>query len=287
MPATGRHAPRPPYLSPLGAPRGGDSNSNGREMSRDFPEGAVIIFGGSGGVGQGVAIEFAKAGTDVAICYRSKKDIAKRTAETIRGYGVRATIHQVDVREAAQVRAAVEEAARAHTRLHSMIWGAGPLVAQLFISEMSEQDYRNAIEVEVFGFFNACQVLIPHFRLNGGGSFVHLGSAGHDWWPNKDGLSVAPKAANESLIKGIAKEEGKNEIRANSVLVGVIDAGMFHELTAQGVFDATWVAETHKLLALKRWGQPEDIGHAAVFLASDRARYVTGQTISVSGGFGV
>jgi 3-oxoacyl-[acyl-carrier protein] reductase len=119
------------------------------------------------------------------------------------------------------------------------------------------------------------------------GSFVHLGSAGHTWWPAKDGLSVAPKAANESLVRGIAKEEGKYEIRANSVLVGLIDAGMFHVLIQQGAFDENWIRETQKLLALKRWGEASDIGQTAVFLASNRARYVTGQTLSVSGGFGV
>ncbi|ARS27811.1 SDR family NAD(P)-dependent oxidoreductase [Sphingomonas sp. KC8] len=256
-------------------------------MSKDFPEGAVMVFGGSGGIGQGVAIEFAKSGTAVAICYRSKQDVAEKTAETIRGYGVKASIHQVDVRDKAQVAAAVAAAAAEHGRVHTMVWGAGPLVPQIHIAEWTAENYRNAIDVEVIGFFTASQVLIEHFRSNGGGSFVHLGSAGHDWWPAMDGLSVAPKAANEALIKGIAKEEGKYEIRANSVLVGVIDAGMFHELTKQGVFDDAWVKETHKLLALKRWGQPEDIGQAAVFFASSRAKYVTGQTISVSGGFGV
>jgi NAD(P)-dependent dehydrogenase (short-subunit alcohol dehydrogenase family) len=256
-------------------------------MSSDFPEGAAIVFGGSGGIGQGVAIEFAKAGAAVAICYRSKQDIAEKTAGIIRGHGVKASIHQVDVRDAAQVKAAVAAAASEHGRIHSAVWGAGPLVPQVYVSELTQDQYRNAFEVEVFGFFNAVQALLPHFRQHGGGSFVHLGSAGHDWWPAKDALSVAPKASNESLIKGVAKEEGRHEIRANSVLVGVIDAGMFHELTRQGHFGEDWVRETQKLLALKRWGQAEDIGHAAVFLASDRARYVTGQTISVSGGFGV
>src|SRR3546814_10247719 len=83
----------------------------------------------------------------------------------------------------------------------------------------------------------------------------------------------------------IAKEEGRHNIRANSVLVGVIEAGMFLELTKRGVFDQAWIDETHKLLCLKRWGQPEDIGNAAVYLAT--AAYVTGQQINVSGGFGV
>lgn len=256
-------------------------------MSEIFPDGAVMVFGGSGGIGKGVAIEFAKSGANVAVCYRNKKDVAEKTAETIRSFGVAASIHQVDVRDAAQVKAVVDEAAQIHQRIHSMVWGAGPLVPQLYISELTQAHYRNAFEVEVFGFFNTTQALIPHFRQHGGGSFVHLGSAGHDWWPAKDGLSVAPKAANESLIKGIAKEEGKHEIRANSVLVGVIDAGMFHVLMEQGQFPPEWETETKKLLALKRWGAAADIGQAAVFFASNRGRYVTGQTISVSGGFGV
>src|SRR5439155_12408467 len=120
-----------------------------------------------------------------------------------------------------------------------------------------------------------------------GGSFVTLGSAGHDWSPAKDGMSVAVKASNEQLVKGIAKEEGKHAIRANSVLVGVIDAGQLHELTRQGQLDQACVDNTLALLPLKRWGTPQEIGHACVFFASNEGAYVTGQSISVSGGFGV
>ena len=246
-----------------------------------------MVFGGSGGIGQGVALEFGKAGSDVAVCYRSKRDVAERTAEAIRATGAKASIHQLDVRDRAAVEATVAAAAAEHGRIHSMVWGAGPLVGQTPLAEWTDEAFRNAMEIEAFGFYNATRALIPHMRAAGGGSFVHLGSAGHDWFPKLDGLSVVPKAANEALIKGIAKEEGEHNIRANSVLVGVIDAGMFHELSEQGVFGDEWIAETHKLLCLRRWGQPEDIGAAAVFFASNQANYVTGQTISVSGGFGV
>ena len=252
-----------------------------------FPPGAALIFGGSGGIGQGVATEFAKAGTPVALCYRSRPEAAETTAQSLRALGVQASIHQTDVRDPAAVEATASAAIAQHGRIHSVVWAAGPLVPQVAIADWSPDQFRQAMEVEVFGFYHAARALIPHMRQQGGGAFVHLGSAGHDWWPKLDGLSVAPKAANEALIKGIAKEEGKYEIRANSVLVGVIDAGMFHDLTAQGVFDDAWVAETQKLLCLKRWGEAEDIGQAALFLASNRARYVTGQVISVSGGFGV
>src|SRR3546814_10132583 len=89
-------------------------------------------------------------------------------------------------------------------------------------------------------------------RDAGGGSYVHLGSAGHLWFPQRDGLSVVPKAANEAFVKGIAKEEGRHNIRANSVLVGVIEAGMFLELTKRGVLDQAWIDETHKLRSEKK-----------------------------------
>ncbi|WP_431313342.1 SDR family NAD(P)-dependent oxidoreductase [Streptomyces antnestii] len=131
-----------------------------------------------------------------------------------------------------------------------------------------------------------CTRCCPHLREHGG-SLVHLGSAGDAWFPVHDGLSVLPKAANEALVRGIAKEEGQHGVRANSVLVGVIDAGMFRELKEQGVVDAEWEDRARALVPMRRWGNQDDVGHAAVFLASEQAGYITGQQISVSGGFGV
>lgn len=256
-------------------------------MQHDFPQGAAIVFGGSGGIGRGVAVEFAKAGTDVAIVYRSKPDVAEEVAAEVRAAGRAASIHQVDVRSRTEVQAALSAAVSAHGRVHTLIWGAGPVVPQVPISDWTEEMFRNSVEIEAFGFNNAVHTALPHMRQAGGGSFVHLGSAGHDWWPALDGLSVGPKACNEALIKGIAKEEGRHEIRANSILVGVIDAGQFQIGKDAGTFTPEWEAAVKAMLPLKRWGLPKDIGQAAVFLASGRANYVTGQTISVSGGFGV
>jgi len=256
-------------------------------MSRDFPEGAVAVFGGSGGIGKGVALEFAKAGTDVAIFYHSKREAAEAVAAQIEGLGRKASIHQADVRDYDALQGGLEAAIAAHGRVHSVVWGAGPVVAQVNIAGWSLEQFRASMEIEAFGFYHAARIAIPHFRASGGGSFVHLGSAGHDWWPHLDGLSVAPKACNESLVKGIAKEEGVHEIRANSILVGVIDAGQFKVGQEQGYFDAEWERNVKAMLPIKRWGLAEDIGKAAVFLASNDANYITGQTVSVAGGFGV
>jgi len=250
----------------------------------DFPKGAAIVFGATGGIGRVVCLELARAGSDIAIIWRSKEDVAKELAAQIKGLGRKA--HHCDVLVEGASKTAIETATKIHGHLHTLVWGAGPLVEQVFLADTSREQWHNAVNVEVHGFFDAAQAAIGHMRGQGG-SIIHLGSAGDLSWPDKDVLSVAPKAANESLIKAIAREEGKNNIRANSVLIGVIEAGMFLELSKQGVFDEAWTADVQKNLALKRWGQPEEVGHAVVYLASEKAAYVTGQQIAVAGGYGL
>jgi 3-oxoacyl-[acyl-carrier protein] reductase len=252
-----------------------------------FPNGCAMIFGGSGGIGAGVTRTFAQAGSDLAIVYRSRRSAAEEIANEARGLGREASIHAADVTNPEAVKAAIDAAIAEHGRIHTVVWGAGPLVNQRYLSQTPMSEWRHAFEVEVHGFFAVFQAVVQHMRDQGGGSFVTLGSAGHELWPAKDGMSVAVKASNEQLVKGIAKEEGRFKIRANSVLVGVIDAGQMHKLSAQGQLDQRWVEASLRLIAIKRWGTAEEIGHACVFFASDEAGYVTGQSISVSGGLGV
>jgi NAD(P)-dependent dehydrogenase (short-subunit alcohol dehydrogenase family) len=252
-----------------------------------FPNGAAMVFGGSGGVGGVVARELGRAGSNIAIVYHRKKDVAEKLASEIEGFGAKATIHQCDMRQRASVDAAVDSAAGAHGRLHTIVLGAGPVVPQVYLAELKDEQWRDAISTELEGAFTVVRATLQLLRDWGGGSYVHLGSAGHLRYPEKDGLSVIPKAANEALMKGIAREEGKYGIRANTVLLGVIEAGMFKVLTEQGAFGDAWVEEVQKALAIKRWGQPEEVAYAAVFLASNRAAYVTGQQINVAGGYGL
>lgn len=256
-------------------------------MRLTLPAGAALVFGGSGGIGREVALDLARAGSAVAVVYHRKEQVATETVAALRELGVAASAHQVDARDADAVAALVADVVREHERVHTLVWAAGPVVEQLLLAETSPALYRTAVEVEALGMYAAVHAVLPHFRAHGGGSVVHLGSAGDAWWPARDGLSVLPKAANEALVRGIAKEEGEHGIRANSVLVGVIDAGMFRELKERGVIDAAWEDQVRALVPLRRWGQPSDIGAACVFLASEQAGYVSGQQLSVAGGFGV
>lgn len=252
-----------------------------------FPPGAVLVVGGSGGIGQEVALEFARAGSDVALTYHRKQETAERVAERIRALGREVSIHQLTIGEVARCETVVADAAAVHGRLHTIVMGAGTLAQPVLIAEMAVEQWHTVIDQDLKGFYNVVRATLPRLKAWGGGSYIHLGSAGHLRWPERDVLSVAPKAAIEALVTGIAREEGQFNIRANTVLVGVIEAGMFLELSKQGSFDQKWIDEVHKTLALKRWGTPAEVGHACVFLASNRALYVTGQRIAVAGGYGV
>ena len=100
-------------------------------------------------------------------------------------------------------------------------------------------------------------------------------------------MSVAPKAAIEALIRGVAREEGRFGVRANSVAVGVVDAGMFKRLTAQAELSEEWRQAARHNTPLGREGTAEEVAEAAVFLASTRASFVTGQRLVVDGGYSV
>jgi NAD(P)-dependent dehydrogenase (short-subunit alcohol dehydrogenase family) len=257
-------------------------------MSNDlFPSGCALVFGGSGGIGRVVAREFAKAGTDVAVTYRSRAAQGQDVAKDIEKLGRKSAAYGVDVTDMARIQAAIGAAEKDFSRVHTIVFAAGQPPEQIHISKLTPAHWKAALEVETMGLVNVVHASLPHFRAKGGGSYVHLSSAGELSWANTDGLSIVPKAANDALMRGVAKEEGRFGIRANMILVGIIEAGMFLEFEKDGTFDEEWKKSALRNLAIKRWGKPEEIGHAAVFLASNKAAYVTGQAISVAGGYGL
>ena len=103
----------------------------------------------------------------------------------------------------------------------------------------------------------------------------------------KDVLSAAPKAAVEALVKHIAVEEGRFGVRANCVGVGILEDGMYHALKASGDFDDRYINAALKNLPLGCLGTAEQIADAVTFLVSDKAAYITGQTLNVDGGYAV
>ncbi len=252
----------------------------------DFPAGVALVIGGSGGTGASICEELARAGSDVVLTYHGNAERGQEVAEKLKGMGRQAEAHQLSIGDAGRVKGLVDDVASRH-RIHTVVVAAGSDIQQLMIRDVTPEQWKAVVDADVNGFFNIVHATLPHMKAGGGGSYVHISSAGLHRWPDRDVLSVAPKAAIEWLIQGVAKEEGAFGIRANSVAIGVINAGIFKRLWADGSFDEAWKEAVQAGLCIKRWGEPEEVAHAVVYLASSRAAYVTGQMISVDGGYGV
>ena len=250
---------------------------------QDFPEGVALVLGGSGGTGQVICERLAAAGANVAIGYRGNLAAAEEAAALARVHGTEVVLQQTDVTDPEGLQRAVADLVARFGRLHTVVVATGYDIQMRLIREVTPDEWRRVIDNDVNGFFNVVHATLPELRKQGG-SYVHVGSAGVVKWPERDVLSVAPKGAIQQLMKGIAREEGGSEVRANSIAIGVIDAGIFHRLK-DTAFDAEWHRTVQETIALHRYGEPEEVADTAVFLASRRAGYVTGQTISCDGGW--
>jgi NAD(P)-dependent dehydrogenase (short-subunit alcohol dehydrogenase family) len=253
----------------------------------DFPPGIALVVGGSGGIGQAICRRIARAGTGVALTYRTNRASAEAVAEAVREAGQQAVLLQADVADDVALAASIDTLAAQHGPIHSVVVATGYDIQMRMIGEVTPREWRAVIESDVNGFFNVVHATLPHLRAKdgtAGGSLVHIGSAGLLRWPARDVLSVAPKGAIQQLIKGIAREEGPHGIRANGIAIGVIETGVFLRLK-ETAFDQAWHDAVLSTLAVKRYGQPEEVAELAVFLASSRAGYVTGQMIALDGGW--
>jgi NAD(P)-dependent dehydrogenase (short-subunit alcohol dehydrogenase family) len=155
-----------------------------------------------------------------------------------------------------------------------------------YISGIEPALFERTLGSDVFGAYNFFHYAIPGLRAARGVA-ICLGTPAMRRYAKKDVLSSAPKAALESLIKGIAAEEGRHGIRANMVGVGMIGDGMYHELIARRDFDERFIEATKKSVALGRLGTAAEIAQTVDFLASDAASYITGQTLMVDGGYAI
>jgi NAD(P)-dependent dehydrogenase (short-subunit alcohol dehydrogenase family) len=242
---------------------------------------AVFVVGGSGGLGSAICRRLADEWDAVVVGYRSGVERATRIAAEI---GVAAHPARCDLSDPAELIASFNDAAVRFGGLGAVVFAGGAPIGQPFVSTVAEPAWREVIETELIGFTRVVAAALPHFRSGGGGAFVALTSVANYSYPPGDALSSVPKAAIESLCRAVAKEEGRAGIRANAVAPGIIDAGLGAQFMRDLYSPEVWEAQRHRI-ALRRFGSAGEIAEAVAFLASDRARYITGHTLVVDGGF--
>ena len=257
-------------------------------MTGEFADkdGAAFVAGGSGGLGAAVVRMLAARGSRVALTYRSKADAANALVEEIRGLGGEAASYQLDLGDAEATARALDAAEASFGSLHTVVYAAGPPLPLGYLSRTTPERFREQIVGDAVAFFNLAHAAIAKLRATGG-SIVALGTTATTRAILRDGLSAGPKGAVHAVVKTIALEEGRFGVRANAVGIGMTNAGIAVELMESGQLGPEALEATTANTPLRRFGTAEEIAEAAVFLASDRASFITGQVLNVDGGYSV
>jgi len=248
---------------------------------KDFPEGSAIVIGGSGGIGSAICKTFASYGVPVVFSYHGNEAAAHELEKAILNHGGVASSKKLSINDKSQVEIFFQELE--NERIHSIVNATGSDIRMKWINELTYEEWDEVMRTDADGFFNIIKNSLPILRKFGG-SYTTLSSIGLSRWPAKDVLSVAPKAAIDALINGIAKEEGRNNIRANSIQLGIIEAGIFLRIKGKD-YDDRYIEAAKNNTALKKLGEAQDVADAVIFLSSERAKYITGQTLYLDGGY--
>lgn len=240
--------------------------------------GRVLITGASRGIGAAAARLFAREGWDVAINYNSSREAARRLAAELSGLGVRAVPVRADVSDLEQAEGLVREAEFSLGGLDAVVCNAGIALPQQLLTDTKVEQWRRLMSADLDGMFYVLKAAIPGLVRQKRGAIVTVSSM----WGLTGGSCEAPYSAAKAgvigLTKALAKELGPSNIRVNCVAPGVVATDMNGHLTPQDL--AALKEET----PLGRIGAPEEAAQAVVFLASDRASFITGQVLNVDGG---
>ena len=240
----------------------------------------VLVTGASGGIGTALCVAFAQTGRNVAVHYHNNRQQAENLARVLSDtYRVKTAAVQADVADRQSVNAMLDAVSAQLGDIDILVNNAGIAQQKLF-TDLSVEDWRNMLGTNLDGVFNCTQEVLRRSMIkNHRGVILNISSMWGQIGASCEAHYSAAKAGVIGLTKALAKELGLSGIRVNCIAPGVVMTDMMKG------FDEQTIAELKEETPLNTLGTPKDIADAAIFLCSDRAKFITGQVLGVNGGF--
>jgi 3-oxoacyl-[acyl-carrier protein] reductase len=248
-------------------------------MSGKLAGKVAVVTGASKGIGAAIARHLAGEGAAVVVNYSSSKEAAERVVGDITRHGGKAVAVQADVAKQTDIRRLFSAARENFGRLDVLVNNAG-IYEFAPLEAITPEHFHKLFDLNVLGLILATQEAARHFGAHGG-SIVNISSVVSTAAPANTAVYSATKAAVDAVTRSLAKELGPRRIRVNSINPGMVETEGFR---AQGIHESEFRKQVEAQTPLGRIGQPDDIAPAAVYLASDDSKWVTGETLYISGG---
>ncbi|RRA48622.1 SDR family NAD(P)-dependent oxidoreductase [Acidipila sp. EB88] len=239
----------------------------------------AVVTGASKGIGAGIAEGFAAEGASVVVNYASSREGADKVVKAITDKGGKAIAVQGSVDKLGDVERLFAETEKAFGPANILVNNAG-VYAFSPLEGITEAEFHRHFNINVLGLLLASQAAAKHFGENGG-SIINVGSIISDTTPANSSIYTATKGAVDAITAVLAKELGPKKIRVNSLNPGLV---VTEGTQTGGVIGSDFEGEIVKNTPLGRVGLPDDITPAAVFLASDDSKWITGDLLKVGGG---
>lgn len=234
----------------------------------------AIVTGAGQGIGAGIATKLAAEGATVVVA-----DVNEETAKaTAAALGARAVGIRTDVTDRDSVEAMVDQVVAAFGRVDVLVNNAGWDKGEPFVESVPET-WDRIVQINLYGVFNTCKKVLPIMTAQGSGSVINLGSDAGRVGSSGEAVYSAAKGGVIAFTKATARELARSQVRVNCVCPGPTDTALFASIGGEKLREAL-----ERAIPLRRLGQPEDLANAVAFLASEEASFITGQTVSVSGG---